>query len=214
LITTSPTWLPTWPAGFPDVQDEYQQTVPRQFPAGLYGASSDEHLDIVSIGEIYSWLRQGSTWVSRRLWPHLDVTGEFIGLWENAFGLVAAFAVSTRRDNVLRAMRYHLGTATESAVRAIFAPLFGFADNPGSVSFASPTHAQVAAAGFDSEDGWAMATNSLHIYPTDEGAIPDHAALDAALEQTKPTYQRWTAGQYKYAKWDTQGTWDHACWSA
>jgi hypothetical protein len=214
LTTTSPSWFPTWPAGFPDVQDEYQQTVPRQFPAGLYGASSDEHLDIVSIGEIYSWLRQGSTWVSRRLWPHLDVTGEFVGLWESALGLVAAFNVTTRRDNVLRALRYHLGTATEAAVQAIFAPLFGFADDPGSVSFASPSAADIAAAGPSNEGEWAGATNTMHINHTNETAAPDRTAVDAAIEQTKPTYQEWSAGQYQTCKYDTEGGYGTACYGA
>jgi hypothetical protein len=213
MTTTSPSWFPSWPSDFPDIQQDYEQTVPEQYPAGLYEPGSDEYKDIQATAQVFSWIAQGSMWIRRRLWPHFDTSGLFLDLWEDAFGLVARSSITERVANITRSARNKLGTATKANVQAIFAPVFGDNADPSTVAFASPSSSDIAANPPDSAEGWARALNSMHIYDANETTEPDRVEGTDAVNATKPTYQRWTYGRYNKAKWDTQGTWDHACWS-
>ena len=213
MTTTSPSWHEAWPTDFPDLEAVYRQTVPAQFPDLYDDLDSDEAKDIDATAKVLSWVAQGSQWIRGRLFPQKDTTAIFLDLWETALGILAKGTIALRQRAVIRSFRYSLGTGTEAAVRAIFAPIFGDEDNPAAVEFASPSAAEIAAC-VTTEEGWAMATTSLHIYHAAQTTAPDRPSAVDAMEQTKPAHETWSAGQYKTLKWDTEGGWDTACWGA
>lgn len=213
-MTTSPSWWPAWPSGFPDISAVYDQTIRRMFGNLYDDVTSDEYKDVGAIAEVFSLVAQGSTWIRRRIFPHLDSGAIFMDLWETAFGILQRGTVTNRQNVILRTARYTLGTATEDAVRAIFAPLFGLPGNSDAVIFTSPAPADLEANPPTTEEEWARATTSLHISSRGDDEEPDRKAALDAIEQCKGAHETWTVGRYQYAKWDTEGGWDTACWSA
>lgn len=212
-MTTSPSWWPTWPTTFPDVEAVYHETVPAQFP-DLYGdLGSDEAKDIDAIAAVLSLVAQGSQWVRDRIFPQNDSGGLFLPLWEGAFGIVVKGTMAVRQAVVIRSARYKLGTGVESAVRAIFAPVFGHPDDPTVVSFLSADSTWLGSHGGSmSDEGWAKALTSLHIYSAGAADAPDLPSGRDAAEQTKPAQETWSVGQYGTALYDTDGGYDTACW--
>jgi hypothetical protein len=214
MTTTSPSWWPTWPTSFPDISGVYDQTIRPTFGNLYEDVTSDEYKDVGAIAEVFSLVAQGSTWIRNRVFPHLDSDAIFMDLWETALGILQRGTVADRQNVLLRTIRYTLGTATDAATRAIFAPLFGDPGNPDAVVFTSPSAADLEANPPTTEEGWARATTSLHISHNGETTEPDRKAALDAIEQCKGAHETWTVGLYASAKWDTQGGWDTACWSA
>jgi hypothetical protein len=215
MTTTSPSWWPTWPTSFTDLSGIYDQTVRRTFGNLYEDVQSDEHKDVGAIAEVFSLVAQGSMWIRNRLFPQVDTDAIFIDLWETAFGILQRGTVTDRQNVILRTARYTLGTVTDAAARAIFAPLFGEPGNANAVTFTTIGAAGIADLQNDpgtTEDQWAKATTSMHISHTGETAEPDRSAALDAIEQSKGAHETWTIGQYKSLKWDTEGGWDTACW--
>jgi hypothetical protein len=214
MTTTSPSWWPAWPASFPDISAVYDQTIRRVFGNLYEDVESDEYKDVGAIAEVFSLVAQGSTWIRHRIFPQADAGAVFLDLWEAMYGLFASGTVTQRQSTVVRTSRYTLGTATEDAVRAIFAPIFGDDGNPDAIVFTSPSAADLEANPPTTEEEWARATTSLHISHNGETTEPDRKAALDAIEQCKGAHETWTVGRYAAAKWDTQAGWDTGCWSA
>lgn len=214
MTTTSPSWWPAWPSGFPDVQDAYERIFPGQFPEGLYSnQESDEYKDIKAKARIFSWARQGGEWVLRRFWPHLDTLGQFLGFWEEQLAIARRAKIQLRQNAIISYLRYNLGTATKANVQAIFAPVFGLPNNPERVAFSYPTYAQVAATNPTTDQEWADALNKLYIYDADETNAPDRQQFEDAAQSTKPTWQGWYGGQYFDALYNTQGAYEEGTYT-
>jgi len=213
MPTTSPSWFDAWPADFPDVQDAYADTIPAQFPRGLYDdLESDEAKDIGVMSRVLSWVAQGSQWVRGRIFPQHDADGIFIPTWEDILGLPARGFLAQRQRAIVRYLRYSMGTATSGAVKAIFAPLFGEEGNTDAVAFAVPTLAQIVTAAPEDDSQYAQATCSMHIYHATETTEPDRRLVLDAMTQSQGGHERWTCGQFRLAKYDTQGGYDTACY--
>jgi hypothetical protein len=145
----NPSWYDSWPASAPDYSGHYQRVAPRQWPKGIYSSEGEAFKDQEAAGEILSWLRKGSWWISEHIWPWLDEAAQvagtisdylFIDRWQKAFGLGA----DALGNAILAAMR-NRGTLTEAIVDAIFCPVFNTAD-PDNVSQVAPTPANTWAA--------------------------------------------------------------------
>jgi hypothetical protein len=211
MTTTSPSWFPSWPAGFPDLQAGYEQNVPRQYPEGLYTEGTDEYLDLLAEARILSWVRQGGEWILRRFFPHYDSLGQFLSFWEDVLRLVPAATIALRQNTIISHVRYNLGTAIKANIQAIFAPIFGVED-PARIGFSFASTASIIAFAPETDEAWAQLLNTLHIYDVNETAEPDRTRALDAIRAKKPTWQTWTVGQYQDLKWTTQGGWSTACW--
>lgn len=210
-MTTSPSWFPAWPSSFPDLESTYAETIPRQFPEGLYdNAESDEYKDIQAMAVVFSWVAQGGEWIKRRIFPQFDTGAMFLHLWESCFGIAMRATTTLRQNAIIAHMRYMRGTATKEQLQAIFAPIFGTAD-PSDIEFSYCSLADAVTAAPDTQAGWNQILNTLHIYSAC-GNVPDWDALWDTIRAVQPTWQRWGGGSYKQLKWDTQGGWDTACW--
>lgn len=212
MTTTSPDWFPTWPASWPDLEDVYTQTIPRQFPEGLYDdVDSDEYADIQAIGVVFSWIAQGSEWIKRRIFPQFDDDAMFLHLHEEAFGLVKRATTTLRQNAVIAYMRYMRGTATKEQVQAILAPAFNTED-PNEIAFSYATLAQVVAANPDTQEGYNQVLHTLFIYHTGNN-VPDWDILRDSIRSIKPTWQVWEGGSYQYTKYNTQGGYNIGCYT-
>lgn len=213
MTTTSPTWFPSWPTTFPDVQDAYELSVPRQYPEGLYEEGTDEWLDIKSQSIILSWVAQGSEWIQRRIFPQLDAGAMFLHLWEECLAVVQRATTADRQAAIVSSARNARGTATTEKIQNIFAPIFGI--DPEDVAFEYATRADIETAAPDTNQGWAKCLNMLHIYDINETAVPDRDMAEDAIAICKPTWQLWSVGQYKRLKWGVtgaEGAWNQATW--
>jgi len=213
MTTTAPDWLPTWPATFADVEAAYAESVPRQYPEGLYQQGTDEYTDLVAQSVVLSWVRQGSEWVIRRIFPQLDTDGLFLGLWEGCLGVVQRATTAGRQAAIVASARYGRGTATTEKIQNIFAPIFGI--DPGDVAFRWATLAEIATAGPDAGAATAKCHNMLHIYDANETAEPDRTLAEDAIALCKPTWQTWSCGRMQYLKWGAHandGAWNERVW--
>jgi hypothetical protein len=211
MTTTSPSWFPSWPASFPDLEEIYLKSVPRQFPWGLYeDETTDEYKDIQAMAVVFSWVAQGGEWIKRRIFPQFDSGAMFLGLWEECYNIARRATTAARQNAIIAYMRHMRGTATKEQLQAIFAPIFDEAD-PSKILFAWATPAQIHALNPDTQAEYNAGINSLHVYHT-TGNIPDWAALWDTIRAVQPTWIRMSGGEYKTLKWDTQGGWDTACW--
>jgi hypothetical protein len=147
MMTTAPSWLPAYPATWQDVQQTYEQTVPRQFPEGLYDPAleRDEHKDTLGIADVLAWVAQAAEWVKRSIVPHQDSQGLFLGRWETALGLMQAATVALRQSRIVAALRTRK-TLTKAVVQGIFLPLLFPSGDADDVQFIAPTVATLAAA--------------------------------------------------------------------
>lgn len=210
MTTTSPSWFPSWPSVFADIEDAYLRSVPRQWPAGLYDDGTDERRDLDSTAVVVSWVAQGGEWVKRRIFPQYDTDGLFLHIFEEAFAIQRAATVALRQAAVIAYARLMLGTATKEVIQRIMAPIFGFDDSYTVVDFAFASLADIAAAGYT---GNAKAFVLCHFHIHTRGtAAPDRPRALDAIARFRPTWLRITVGQHKTAKYDTTGGYDTACY--
>ncbi len=213
MTTTSPSWYPSWPSAFQDVEDAYLRTIPRQWPPGLYAEGTDERRDLDSTAVALSWVAQGGEWIKQRIFPQRDTGGMFTGLWEEAFSIARATTLAARRNAIIAYCRLMLGTATKQTIQHIMAPIFGV-DDPSDIEFAFASWDKLDATTFTDEWGRAFAMCHFHIYHDGGTSAPDRPRALDAIAKFAPTWIRVTVGQHQTAKYDTQGEYDTACYGS
>lgn len=195
---------------FADIQAAYLLSVPRQYPAGLYGDGTDERKDLDTEAVALSWVAQGGEWIKRRVFPQYDVDGLFLHIFEEAFSIQRAATIALRQAAIISYCRLMLGTATKVTVQRIMAPAFGL-DDYTDIDFSFASVASVDAFAHTDEPGRAYALGQIHIHTNGTDAPDMPRALDL-IAKWKPTWLRITAGKYQQTIWGTQGNWGEACW--
>lgn len=211
MTTTSPSWFPSWPSGFRDIEDAYVRTIPRQWPRGLYDKETDEYRDLEAIAVVLSWVAQGGEWIKQRIYPQYDSGSLFLALWEECLGLAKRGTIALRQAAIIGWLRMIGGNAKKAALQKIFAPIFD-EDDPADILFSYSTLAQAVTAAPDSNEGWAQVLNTLHIYSANNNE-PDWKAMWDMIRLLKPPWQRWGGGPYQQLKYDTQGGYNTACYA-
>jgi hypothetical protein len=142
-----PSWYETWIAAWEDFSAAYQAMAPRQWPKNLFSETGEGYKDQQGVGEILSWLRKGSKWISECFWPWLDAAYAdaastaaplFLERWEEVFGLAPRGTTYAERANRVLASFRNRGTMTEDRLKAIFISVFGTTD-PDKLSLVAPT---------------------------------------------------------------------------
>ncbi len=209
MTTTSPSWLPSWPVTFRDIEDAYLRTVPRQYPGGLYKEGTDERRDLDSTAVVVSWVAQGGEWIKRRIFPQYDDDGLALPLWEECYAIARAATIAARQTAIITHCRLMLGTATKPVIQRIMAPIFGV--DPADIDFSFATLASVNAFNESEDEGRAYVLSRIHIH-TNGTAAPDRVRALDAIAKLKPAWIQITVGQYQQTKWGTQGGWGTSCW--
>jgi hypothetical protein len=219
MTTTAPSWLPAYPATWQDIQQTYEQTVPRQFPEGLYDPAleRDEHKDVLGLADVLAWVAQAAEWVKRSIVPHQDSQGLFLGRWETALGLMQAATVALRQSRIVAALRTRK-TLTKEVVRGIFQPLIDPAGVIDDVEFRSPTVATLATAlvGCNAAEITAAQTElfQMGIFSLN-GVCSDLQGAMREARRRQPAWERWWIGTSVnadgYMYWD-ETNWDEGAW--
>lgn len=210
-MTTSPSWYPTWPTAFRNIEEDYLQTVPRQYPLGVYREGTDERRDLDAVAVVLSWIAQGSEWIQRRIFPQLDSSAMFLHLWEECFSIVAGATTAARQQAAIAYCRLMLGTATKETIQKIMAPAFGASVDYDEVGFSFASFADVAATTFTDEWARAYALTRLHIYHIPETADPDISVALDLIARWRPTWLHVSVGRYETLVWGV-GKWGQAAW--
>lgn len=198
MTTTAPSWLDAWPAAWPDVGAAYEETVPRQYPEGLYDPvrNSDEYLDVKATARILAWVAQATEWVRRRIFPQADTGGLFLARWEAALGLLRAGTTAARAARITAALRTRK-TLTKATVQAIFGPLLRIDPGVDEISFIYPSPADlIAAVSGCSATEIAQALGELcqiGIYSIN-GACDDLVGAEREARRRQPAWERWWIG--------------------
>lgn len=211
-MTTSPSWFPSWPSTFKDIEDAYLRTIPRQWPAGLYNEGTDERRDLDAIAVVMSWVAQGSEWIRQRVFPQYDDGAMMLPLWEEALSLSKSATIALRQAAVIAYCRLMLGTATKATIQKIMAPIFGV-DDYTDIDFSFASFANIDAFTFTDEWARAFILCHFHIFDNNGTHAPDRKRALDAIAKFRPSWVRVTVGQHQYAKYDTQGGYDTACYT-
>jgi hypothetical protein len=211
-MTTSPSWLPTWPSTFPDLGAIARRVMPAQFPEGLYDAEADtdESKDVRSVADVFNLVQQTAHWIRACIAPQNDSNGLFLSLWETCLGVGKGATVAIRSAIITSAWRIRW-TMTKASTQAVFAEHYGVA--PAFVNFTVPTYAQILAAVAGSTDA---AYRKIFQMTLDGGGVPPLSWSAAEMEARKraPAWEQWVIAEESQGEWDSRAsTWDHTTWA-
>lgn len=205
-----PTWMPlsTRPSNWPDWSDIFTNTVPREWPKGLFGKGGQAWLDLEALGESLALARDVMEVVIRRIWPARDDDGTFLSDWETVFDVTPEPTIAKRQDRLIAKFRQR-GTMTQDLVKAIMCRAWG-SDDPSTVTLTSPTQGWAAV---DETDA-ARLGHQMHISQTAGTDEPD-PMIEDLISQNKPTWENWYYGKTATLKWGAHaddGEWDRRVW--
>ena len=204
-------WLPTWPSGWPDLDDIMPRVVLRVVPRGLLKLSRDNQagLDWYAAGLSLGMARKWLEWVYRRFAPHVDTEDTQTDRWGDDFQVYKRSGGIARRMWIAAKMRQR-GTSTDDLVKQIMAGAWESLDPDILATFRQEPIAPVT----EPDTGLQFREGAhVHIYHAAETDAPDFAEAEALIEQIKPTWATWTVGQYQIMQYDDPGSgWDRGCW--
>ena len=212
----TPSWLPTWPTGWPDIEARYKALVGSMVPRGLFDPDGENAADWAAIGEALGQVRKLIEWVLGNSLPHRDSEGMFLWRWEELLQLVARGATATRQAWIVARLRQR-GTETLSLAKAVMAGAWGEIDG----SFLSVYHQDPAVyyaerGGYTTDAAYDIREQQyLHFYPTAEDVAPDWDIAADLIARFAPTWAYWTVGRYKVMEYDggADSGWDRGHWS-
>jgi hypothetical protein len=211
-------WLPTWPATWPDLVTLWREYVPMEAPRFLWKRGGQAWLDLQALGESLALARQFLEWVLRCYLPNRDTTGQLLERWEDDYRLQPAATVADRIIAVIAKMR-EPGTLTILHAKELLCSVFGTND-PAEVSCVYPLAADMTTAADatgTTEQQWAEMAFQVHWYSTGEDVEPNQSLFERLWRRIAPVTEDWSCGRYCYAEYDDdteteQGEYDQSCY--
>jgi hypothetical protein len=206
---TTPSWLPSWPSTWPDFEEAFARWIPAEWPRRLWANDSNGQKDTFGFARMAAQTRKTLEWVLGSVWPWLDSNELFQARWTEVFGAWDVASTIPRAAWLTALMRLR-GEMGEDDVKAILIAAFGTLDAPTDLEIVSPEPSDLAAAvaaGYVSavtaerQAFYAEHQNSLHVYDSKGTRDPDQQLFSRLSSLVKPTWQAWTVGRVKTAKY-------------
>lgn len=130
-------WLPTPDVLWPNYSTGYSDIVSQAYDSFPLDETGELYKDLVTIGEIFSKIRELQAWIMKTAFVTDDTAGMFLHLSEEDFNISSETTTDERIYAITSAYRLFGKTSTPEWIQGVFAPVYGVESEEVLIDYAS-----------------------------------------------------------------------------